>query len=95
MLLGYRAPGVRAFLMTLLKERIKMLRRQGSHMVTVLDSWGLALIQLARRRGKVYLRLDCTVNNGPLNRYYEEQGYVFAGTCDDGAYGGNLRQKRV
>lgn len=40
-----------------LKERIKMLRRQGSHMVTVLDSWGLALIRLARRRG-----MTCDLN---------------------------------
>ena len=32
-----------------LKERIKMLRRQGSHSATILDSWGLALIQLAQR----------------------------------------------
>lgn len=51
--------------------------------------------ELARRQGKVYMRLDCAVDNGPLNRYYEAQGYVFAGTCDDGAYAGNLRQKRV
>ena len=48
---------------------------------------------LGRRRGKVYLRLDCAIDNGPLNRYYEEQGYVYAGTCVDGAYSGNLRQK--
>lgn len=48
---------------------------------------------LARRRGKVCLRLDCAVDNAPLNRYYEEQGYLFAGTCIDGAYSGNLRQK--
>ncbi len=34
-----------------LKERIKMLRRQSGHEVAVLDSWGLALIQLARRHG--------------------------------------------
>ena len=44
-----------------LKERTKMLRRQGSHMVTVLDSWGLALIQLARRRG-----MTCNLNVAEL-----------------------------
>lgn len=44
-----------------LKERIKMLRRQGSHMVTVLDSWGLALIQLARRR-----EMTCDLNAAEL-----------------------------
>lgn len=34
-----------------LQERIKVLRRQSGSSVTILDSWGLALIQLARRRG--------------------------------------------
>ncbi len=40
-----------------LKERIGMLRRQGRHCATILDSWGLALIQLARRRG-----MTCNLN---------------------------------
>lgn len=40
-----------------LKERIKILRRQGSRCATILDSWGLALIQLARRRG-----MTCNLN---------------------------------
>lgn len=48
---------------------------------------------LSRRRGKTYLRLDCAVDNAPLNRYYEEQGYRMAGVCVDGVYRGNLRQK--
>ena len=48
---------------------------------------------LGRRRGKIYLRLDCAVDNVPLNRYYEEQGYLPAGSCIDGAYAGTLRQK--
>lgn len=34
-----------------LQERIKVLRRQSGSSVTILDSWSLALIQLARRRG--------------------------------------------
>lgn len=34
-----------------LQQRIGVLRRQGRHCPTILDSWGLALIQLARRRG--------------------------------------------
>lgn len=40
-----------------LKERIKILRRQGSHCAAILDSRGLALIQLARRRG-----MTCNLN---------------------------------
>lgn len=40
-----------------LQERIKVLRRQGGHCVTVLDSWGLAMIHLARRRG-----MTCKLN---------------------------------
>ena len=51
--------------------------------------------ELGRQRGKVYLRLDCAIDNERLNRYYEEQNYVFAGTCVDGVYVGNLRQKRL
>lgn len=40
-----------------LKERIKILRRQGSRCSTILDSRGLALIQLALRRG-----MTCNLN---------------------------------
>lgn len=50
---------------------------------------------LGRRLGKTYLRLDCAVDNEPLNRYYQEQGYLPAGECIDGAYSGTLRQKRL
>ena len=40
-----------------LKGRIKALRRQGSHTAVIIDSWGLALIKLARQRG-----LTCNLN---------------------------------
>ena len=50
---------------------------------------------LARRMGKAALRLDCSVDNDVLNRYYESQGYRLAGACIDGVYTGNLREKRL
>jgi len=48
---------------------------------------------LARQQGKVYLRLDCAIDNERLNHYYENLAYRPAGTCVDGAYTGRLRQK--
>ena len=50
---------------------------------------------IAQTHGKALVRLDCAVDNAPLNRYYEAQGYVPAGTCVDGPYAGILREKRV
>lgn len=49
---------------------------------------------LSRQRGKSAIRLDCNADNPRLNQYYEEKGYVYAGTCVDGAYEGNRREKR-
>ena len=34
-----------------MKKRIKVLRRQGRSHPVILDSWGLAAVQLARHRG--------------------------------------------
>lgn len=51
------------------------------------------LEELARTDGKGALRLDCADDNPRLNRYYEEKGYLPAGTCADGVYRGILREK--
>lgn len=50
---------------------------------------------LARSRGKEYVRLDCIVGNGKLNAWYESQGYLQAGTTTDGEYRGVLREKKL
>lgn len=52
------------------------------------------LEELARTEGKDALRLDCPSDNPRLNQYYEEKGYVLMGTCVDGVYCGNRREKR-
>lgn len=48
---------------------------------------------LARSRGRTRVRLDCAVDNGPLNRWYEARGYYPVGGCTDGPYVGTLREK--
>lgn len=71
------------------------------HLTTALDAPGVGEImlaecyELARRRGKMFLRLDCAVDNPVLNAYYERQGFAPAGSCVDGLYEGVLRQKRT
>lgn len=52
------------------------------------------LEDLARAHGKDSLRLDCAGDSPRLNRYYAEKGYVLMGSCTDGVYRGNLREKR-
>lgn len=51
--------------------------------------------KIARRYGKEYIRLDCAVNNTFLNEYYEERGFVLAGSCIEGLYVGNRREKKL
>ncbi|OUQ70170.1 hypothetical protein B5E53_00675 [Eubacterium sp. An11] len=51
--------------------------------------------KLAAARGKEYLRLDCAIDNPKINAYYDGLRYDYAGTCVDGKYEGNLREKRV
>lgn len=51
--------------------------------------------KLARESGLQAVRLDCAVENGALNAWYEGQGYLPAGTCTDGPYLGRLREKRI
>ena len=50
---------------------------------------------LAAKNQKQYLRLDCAIDNPKINAYYDRLHYDYAGTCVDGKYAGNLRQKRV
>lgn len=49
--------------------------------------------KLALSNNKKFVRLDCIRGNEKLNNYYEENGYVLAGECQDGPYKGNLREK--
>ncbi len=51
--------------------------------------------KLAARSGKLYLRLDCAVDNAFLNEYYAKMGFVVAGHCEEGAYVGNRREKAL
>ena len=51
--------------------------------------------RLAVRHGKRFMRLDCAVDNAFLNGYYENMGYLPAGTCEDGPYRGNRREKAL
>lgn len=53
--------------------------------------------QLARQRGKRWLRLDCAASNPALNQYYESRGFAFVRQrlLENGCYLGNLRQKAL
>ena len=51
--------------------------------------------KLAVGHGKRFMRLDCAEDNAFLNRYYEGMGYQPAGTCEDGPYKGNRREKTL
>lgn len=50
---------------------------------------------IASQHGKTYLRLDCPSHNVYLNNFYESKGYKFIGTCLDGPYRGNRREKKL
>ena len=71
------------------------------HLVTTLGASGAgdALLDFcaeeARRGGAAWLRLDCQVENEMLNRYYEQRGYVPAGTFWEHDYHGLRRQKAL
>ena len=49
----------------------------------------------ARALGEDYLRLDSQKDNEKLARYYQSQGFVAMGDCEDGLYIGTLRQKKL
>lgn len=51
--------------------------------------------EMAEKAGKKFVRLDCSIDNEVLNRYYEEKGYLLAGTCKEGEYKGYCRQKYI
>ena len=50
---------------------------------------------IARQEGKLFVRLDCAADNAFLNGFYNSLGYEVVGTCQDGAYIGNLREKAL
>ncbi len=52
-----------------------------------------AMETLAARKGKSFLRLDCSIDNPKLNDYYQRAGYEPAGHCIDGVYHGTRREK--
>lgn len=60
---------------------------------------GTVFLQLAEeyaaKKGKDYFRLDSADDNETLTQYYERQGYVPVGKCEDGLYTGILRQKKL
>ena len=49
----------------------------------------------AKKVGKNYMRLDSAVDNSKLEDYYSSRGYVACGLCEDGAYKGILREKKL
>lgn len=49
----------------------------------------------AREENYCVLRLDCKADNKALNAYYQNLGFLPAGTCRDGAYEGTLREKTL
>jgi len=51
--------------------------------------------KIALQEGKYAVRLDCDVNNVFLNNYYDSLGYKIVGSCQDGAYIGNRREKSL
>lgn len=71
------------------------------HLATDINESGagkaiLTFIQeLAVKKGKACIRLDCATNNKRLNDYYEQEGYALVGRCVDGDYFGNRREKRL
>lgn len=50
--------------------------------------------KFAKESSKDFVRLDCARDNSFLNSYYESQGYLPAGECEEGLYKGILRQKK-
>ena len=49
--------------------------------------------KIAFSKGMHAVRLDCAVDNVFLNNYYDSLGYKMVGTCQDGTYIGNRREK--
>lgn len=53
------------------------------------------LEELAKSNGVNYLRLDCSIYNDKLNKYYDNLGFIKCGTCVEGDYQGFLRQIKL
>ena len=51
--------------------------------------------ELAKEKNKEYVRLDCAKTNQALSSYYEKQGYISVGECQEGMYQGILREKKI
>lgn len=49
--------------------------------------------KFALSKGMYAVRLDCAVDNVFLNHYYDSLEYKMVGTCQDGTYIGNRREK--
>lgn len=49
--------------------------------------------ELALSNNKKSLRLECAIDNSKINNYYEQNGFALVGTCDDGPYTWNRREK--
>lgn len=53
----------------------------------------IELEKIAFNKGICAVRLDCAVDNAFLNDYYDSLGYKVVGSCQDGTYTGNRREK--
>ncbi len=66
---------------------------------TAVPGAGKALLlfaqQLAVRQSIPLLRLDSQVGNQKLGDYYDAFGFCVVGTCTEGTYQGELREKRL
>ena len=51
--------------------------------------------EYAKSKGVEYIRLDSAQDNEKLSHYYETQGFLPVGTCEEGMYKGILRQKTL
>lgn len=51
--------------------------------------------KMAVQSGKRFMRLDCAVDNTFLNKYYKDRGFMLAGSCQEGLYIGNRREKEL
>lgn len=51
--------------------------------------------EYAKEKGKEFFRLDSIENNEPLSQYYETQGFLPVGKCQEGLYKGILREKKL
>lgn len=49
----------------------------------------------AKEKNQDYVRLDSAKTNQTLASYYESQGYISVGKCQEGMYQGILREKKI